>query len=47
VLSDLARGIEHAARAGVATSSAEIAIGIRQEFDRVAAELSNLIDRGA
>ncbi|HKE49225.1 MAG TPA: ATP-binding protein [Rhodanobacteraceae bacterium] len=46
-LSDLARGIEHAARAGVPTSSAEIAIGIRQEFERVAAELSNLIDRGA
>ena len=46
-LSDLARGIEHAARAGVATSSAEIAVGIRDEFERVAVELSRLIDRDA
>jgi len=46
-LSDLARGIEHAARGGMATTPAEIAEGIRQEYERVAAELSRLLGRGA
>jgi len=46
-LSDLARSIEHSARAGIATGPAEIAVGIRQEFERAAAELASLLDRGA
>jgi CheY-like chemotaxis protein/HPt (histidine-containing phosphotransfer) domain-containing protein/two-component sensor histidine kinase len=46
-LSDLARGIEHAARGGMATNPAEIADGIRGEYERVAAELSKLLGRGA
>jgi signal transduction histidine kinase/CheY-like chemotaxis protein/HPt (histidine-containing phosphotransfer) domain-containing protein len=46
-LSDLAKGIEHAARAGIATTPAEIAAGMRLEYERVAAELSALLDRGA
>jgi signal transduction histidine kinase/CheY-like chemotaxis protein/HPt (histidine-containing phosphotransfer) domain-containing protein len=46
-LSDLARGIEHAARGGMATTPAEIADGIRQEYERVAAELSKLLDRAS
>ncbi|HJT98702.1 MAG TPA: ATP-binding protein, partial [Rhodanobacteraceae bacterium] len=45
-LSDLARGIEHAARAGIATVPAEIAAGIRPEYERVAEELARLIERG-
>ena len=45
-LSDLARSIEHAARAGIATAPAEISDGIRREYERVAAELSKLLDRG-
>ncbi len=44
-LSELARGIEHAARAGVPTGPAELAAGIRPEYERVAAELSKLLDR--
>jgi signal transduction histidine kinase/CheY-like chemotaxis protein/HPt (histidine-containing phosphotransfer) domain-containing protein len=44
-LSDLARAIEHAARGGMATNPAEIADGIRQEYERVATELSKLLDR--
>ncbi len=46
-LSDLAKGIEHAARAGIATTPAEIAAGMRPEYERVASELSALLDRGA
>jgi signal transduction histidine kinase/CheY-like chemotaxis protein/HPt (histidine-containing phosphotransfer) domain-containing protein len=46
-LSDLAKGIEHAARAGIATTPAEIAAGIRPEFERVAVELNALLERGA
>ena len=46
-LSDIAKGIEHAARAGIATTQAEIAAGMRFEYERVAAELSALLDRGA
>ena len=44
-LAELARGIEHAARAGVPTGPAEIAAGIRPEYERVAAELSRLIGK--
>jgi signal transduction histidine kinase/CheY-like chemotaxis protein/HPt (histidine-containing phosphotransfer) domain-containing protein len=44
-LSELARGIEHAARAGVPTGPAEIAAGIRPEYERVAAELSRLLEK--
>ncbi|HVT33201.1 MAG TPA: ATP-binding protein [Rhodanobacteraceae bacterium] len=44
-LSELARGIEHAARAGIATSPAEITVGIASEYERVAGELSRLIDK--
>jgi CheY-like chemotaxis protein/HPt (histidine-containing phosphotransfer) domain-containing protein len=44
-LSELARGIEQAARAGVATGPAEIAAGIRPEYERVAAELSRLLEK--
>ena len=44
-LSDIARGIEHAARAGIATPPADIAAGIRREYERVVAELSKLLDR--
>jgi len=44
-LSELARGIEHAARAGVPTGPAEIATGIRLEYERVAAELSRLLEK--
>jgi HPt (histidine-containing phosphotransfer) domain-containing protein len=44
-LSELARGIEHAARAGVPTGPAEIAAGIRPEYERVCAELSRLLER--
>jgi CheY-like chemotaxis protein/HPt (histidine-containing phosphotransfer) domain-containing protein len=44
-LAELARGIEHAARAGIATSPAEIAGGIAAEYERVADELSRLIER--
>jgi HPt (histidine-containing phosphotransfer) domain-containing protein len=44
-LSELARGIEHAARAGVPTGPAEIAAGIRPEYERVSAELSRLLER--
>jgi hypothetical protein len=44
-LSDLARGIEQAARTGIATSPAEIAAGIRPEWERVAAELSQLTEK--
>jgi HPt (histidine-containing phosphotransfer) domain-containing protein len=46
-LSEFARRIEHAARSGIATAPAEIASGIRREYDRVAAELSALLERGA
>jgi len=44
-LSDLSRGIEHAARAGIATGPAELAAGLRAEYERVAEELSRLIDK--
>ena len=44
-LSDLARGIEHTARGGIATGPAELATGIRPEYERVAAELSKFLDR--
>ncbi|MET0231158.1 MAG: ATP-binding protein, partial [Rhodanobacteraceae bacterium] len=44
-LSELARGIEHAARAGIATGPAELAAGLRAEYERVAEELSRLIDK--
>jgi signal transduction histidine kinase/CheY-like chemotaxis protein/HPt (histidine-containing phosphotransfer) domain-containing protein len=44
-LSELARGIEHTARAGVPTGPAEIAAGIRPEYERVAAELSRMLER--
>ena len=44
-LSELARGIEHAARAGVPTGPAEIAAGIRPEYERVAAELSRMLEK--
>ena len=44
-LSELARGIEHAARSGVPTGPAEIAAGIRPEYERVAAELSRLLEK--
>jgi signal transduction histidine kinase/CheY-like chemotaxis protein/HPt (histidine-containing phosphotransfer) domain-containing protein len=44
-LSDLARDIEHAARAGIATGPAELAAGLRAEYERVAEELSRLIDK--
>jgi HPt (histidine-containing phosphotransfer) domain-containing protein len=44
-LSELARGIEHTARAGVPTGPAEIAAGIRPEYDRVAAELSRMLEK--
>jgi CheY-like chemotaxis protein/HPt (histidine-containing phosphotransfer) domain-containing protein/two-component sensor histidine kinase len=44
-LSDLARGIEHAARAGIATGPAELAAGLRVEYERVAEELSRLIEK--
>ena len=44
-LSELARGIEHAARAGIATGPAELAAGLRAEYERVADELSKLIER--
>jgi len=47
VLSDFARRIEHSARSGIAISPAEVASGIRREYDRVAAELSALLERGA
>jgi signal transduction histidine kinase/CheY-like chemotaxis protein/HPt (histidine-containing phosphotransfer) domain-containing protein len=46
-LSDLAKGIEHAARAGIATTPAEIAAGMRPEYARVASELGALLERGA
>ena len=45
-LSDLAKDIEHAARAGIATTPAEIAAGMRREYERVATELNALLDRG-
>jgi signal transduction histidine kinase/CheY-like chemotaxis protein/HPt (histidine-containing phosphotransfer) domain-containing protein len=45
-LSDFARRIEHTARSGIAISPAEIAGGIRREYDRVAVELSALLERG-
>jgi signal transduction histidine kinase/CheY-like chemotaxis protein/HPt (histidine-containing phosphotransfer) domain-containing protein len=44
-LSELARGIEHAARAGIATGPAELAAGLRIEYARVAEELSRLIEK--
>ncbi|HVV96059.1 MAG TPA: ATP-binding protein [Rhodanobacteraceae bacterium] len=44
-LSELARGIEHAARAGIATGPAELAAGLRVEYERVAEELSRLIEK--
>jgi signal transduction histidine kinase/CheY-like chemotaxis protein/HPt (histidine-containing phosphotransfer) domain-containing protein len=44
-LSELARGIEHAARAGIATGPAELAAGLRAEYERVAEELSRLIEK--
>jgi HPt (histidine-containing phosphotransfer) domain-containing protein len=44
-LSELARGIEHASRAGIPTGPAEIAAGIRPEYERVAAELSRLLEK--
>jgi HPt (histidine-containing phosphotransfer) domain-containing protein len=44
-LSDLARTIEHAARAGIATGPAELAAGLRAEYERVAEELSRLIEK--
>jgi HPt (histidine-containing phosphotransfer) domain-containing protein len=44
-LSELARRIEHAARAGIATGPAELAAGLRAEYERVAEELSRLIDK--
>jgi signal transduction histidine kinase/CheY-like chemotaxis protein/HPt (histidine-containing phosphotransfer) domain-containing protein len=44
-LSELARGIEHAARAGVPTGPAEVAAGIRPEYERVSAELSRLLGK--
>ncbi|HEX5122398.1 MAG TPA: ATP-binding protein [Rhodanobacteraceae bacterium] len=44
-LSELARGIEHAARAGVPTGPAELAAGIRPEYERVASELSRLLEK--
>jgi signal transduction histidine kinase/CheY-like chemotaxis protein/HPt (histidine-containing phosphotransfer) domain-containing protein len=46
-LSEFARRIEHAARSGIATAPAEVASGIRREYDRVAGELSALLERGA
>jgi signal transduction histidine kinase/CheY-like chemotaxis protein/HPt (histidine-containing phosphotransfer) domain-containing protein len=42
-LSELARDIEHAARAGIATGPAELAAGLRFEYERVAEELTRLI----
>jgi CheY-like chemotaxis protein/HPt (histidine-containing phosphotransfer) domain-containing protein len=45
-LSDFAKGIEHAARVGVVTTPAEIAAGMRPEYERVAIELNALLDRG-
>ena len=44
-LSELARRIEHAARAGVPTGPAELAAGIQPEYERVAADLSRLIEK--
>jgi len=44
-LSELARRIEHAARAGVPTGPAELAAGIRPEYERVAMELSRLLEK--
>ena len=46
-LSELSRSIEHAARAGIPTGPAELAAGIRPEYERVATELSRFLDRGA
>ncbi|MGH8174537.1 MAG: ATP-binding protein, partial [Rhodanobacteraceae bacterium] len=45
-LSEFARRIEHAARSGVAIAPAEIAGGIRLEYERVATELSAMLERG-
>jgi signal transduction histidine kinase/CheY-like chemotaxis protein/HPt (histidine-containing phosphotransfer) domain-containing protein len=45
MLSELARGIEHAARGGIATGPAEIAAGVRVEYERVATELSKLLEK--
>jgi signal transduction histidine kinase/DNA-binding NarL/FixJ family response regulator len=45
-LSELARHIEQTARSGIATSPADIASGIRHEYERVAEELSVLLQRG-
>ena len=45
-LADFARRIEHAARTGVVTPPAEIAGGIRREYERVAEALSMLLERG-
>jgi len=44
-LSEFARRIEHAARAGILTEPAEIAEGVKREYERVAAELGVLIGR--
>ena len=45
-LSELARHIEQTARSGIATTPADIAHGIRREYERVAEELSVLLQRG-
>jgi signal transduction histidine kinase/CheY-like chemotaxis protein/HPt (histidine-containing phosphotransfer) domain-containing protein len=45
-LSELARHIEQTARSGIATAPADIARGIRREYERVAEELSALLQRG-
>jgi len=45
-LSELARHIEQTARSGIATTPADIARGIRREYERVAEELSVLLQRG-
>ena len=44
-LSELARQIEHAARAGVPIGPGEVAAGIRPEYERVATELSRLLEK--